>query len=166
MFTNTPVEGKRATKPGKESIHEARVYGTTGPLTAEDLDMLRVCNRPTMAEICSIEEKLIKHQLSSAKMITVLQNTSFSSPDLPVQADNVSNDDPDVSVTTGESVGRTYSVNSSQTLSLEQLTESLKESAHPMVTMTAPSLGLQSNPIPTLKALVYLSWSLEGSYRQ
>ena len=68
----------------------AKVYGTTGQLTAADLDRidqaapsvqslstkvsaLKVRNRPTVAEIRSLENKLTKNQLSSARIIAALQ---------------------------------------------------------------------------------------------
>ena len=72
-----------------------RVYGTTGQLTAADLDRLhkavlstatlstkakepRGRIRSKVADMRSLEEQLTKHQLASAKMISTLQMDLFS----------------------------------------------------------------------------------------
>ena len=77
----------------------AKVYGTTGQLTADDLDRIdnampsvhslssnatapKARNRPTMKEIRSLQDRLTKHQLSSARIISALQKEVKSIPDL------------------------------------------------------------------------------------
>ena len=71
-------------------LPSAKVYGTTGQLTADDLDKIdnavprvpslstkatapKVRIHPTMAEIHSLEDRLTKHQLSSARIVSGLQ---------------------------------------------------------------------------------------------
>ena len=99
LSTENPVQGKPAAKAGKRTIRDmlpaAKVYGTTGQLTAADLDRLdeavpstvtlstkakepksRV--RPKVADMRSLEERLTKHQLASAKMISTLQKELIS----------------------------------------------------------------------------------------
>ena len=87
LSTENPVQRKSAAKTGKRTIREmlpaAKVYGTTGQLTAADLDRLdeavlstatlstkakesRSRVRPKVADMRSLEEPLTKHQLASA----------------------------------------------------------------------------------------------------
>jgi len=87
---NTSSSPKTGKKTIRDMLPNAKAYRTTGQLTAEDLDRLdnavlttaplstkakepRVRNRPTMAEIRSLESRLTKHQLSSVRMISTLQ---------------------------------------------------------------------------------------------
>jgi len=99
LSTDTPVQGKPAAKTGRKTIRDmlpaAKVYGTTGQLTAADLDRLDAAVpststlstkakepksrvRPTVGDMRSLEERLTKHQLASAKMISTLQKELIS----------------------------------------------------------------------------------------
>ena len=99
MSTENPVQGKSAAKAGKRTIRDmlsaAKVYGTTGQLTAADLDRLNEAVpstqtlstkakepksriRPKVSDMHSKEERLTKHQLASARMISTLQKELIS----------------------------------------------------------------------------------------
>ena len=99
LSTEIPVQSNPAAKTGKRTIRDAlpaeKVYGTSGQLTADDLDRLdnsvpstatlstkakepRVRSRLSMADTRSLEGQLTKHQLSSAKLISTLQKGFIS----------------------------------------------------------------------------------------
>ena len=99
LSTETPVQGKPAANAGTRTIRDmlpaAKVYGTTGQLTAADLDRLdaavpstatlstkakepRSRVRLKVADMRSLEERLTKHQLASAKMISTMQQELIS----------------------------------------------------------------------------------------
>ena len=94
LSTEAPLQPKPSAKGVKKTIREVtryhQVYGTTGLLTAADLDKIdnavpsvqslatkatapKVRSRPTMEEIRSLDDRLTRHQLSSARVVSGLQ---------------------------------------------------------------------------------------------
>jgi len=76
-----------------------KVYGTTGQLTADDLNNIdnavpsvqsfvtkatapKVRSRPTMEEIRSLEDRFTRHQLSSASSFRFAKGAQVPIPDL------------------------------------------------------------------------------------